>query len=93
MGRLLRGTDQAMLSAFWIAEPSPMAPYSAASEPMTMVVVEPVSPSGRRNWSPMIGNWLSAESSTCSDSSGFPWSTKPRIELASSSSGKTAKSA
>ena len=25
-GRLLRGTDQAMLAAFWIACPSPIAP-------------------------------------------------------------------
>ncbi len=46
LARLLRGTDQAMLAAFWLAWPRPIAPYRAASEPMTIAEVLPLRPSG-----------------------------------------------
>ena len=81
-----------MLRAFCTALPSPMAPYSAASDPITTAEVDPVNPSGARNWSPMIGSCDSAESSTCCWRSGSPASTKPRICVPSSSNGKIAKS-
>ena len=38
----------------------------------------------------MIGNVASAESSTCSWSSGLPWSTNPKSDVASTRSGKIA---
>ena len=41
----------------------------------------------------MIGNWLSVEFRISCCSSGLPCSTKPRIEVASSSSGKIATNA
>jgi hypothetical protein len=91
--RLLRGTDHAMLVAFCTAVPRPIAPYVAARAPTTTAAVEPVRPSGLRNWSPRTGNWLRAESSTRCWSSGSPCSRKPRIEVASSRSGKIAKRA
>ena len=92
-GRRLRGTDQATLVAFWIACPSPRAPYTAASDPSTTAVVEPVRPPGTPSSVLMIGNWESAESSTCCSSSGLPWSTTLRTDVPSSSSGKIAMNA
>ena len=38
----------------------------------------------------MIGNVASVESSTCSCRSGLPWSTNPKIEVASRRIGKIA---
>ena len=93
LGRLLRGTAQAVLREFWMAWPSPEAPNSAARVPTTTTVVEPCMPSGRPSWSPMIGNCARAELSTWSWSSGRSCRMKPRIEEASSSSGKIAMKA
>ena len=82
-----------MFVAFWIAWPSPSAPYSAAREPRTIAVVDPLSPPGTPSSDPMIGNWASAESSTCCSRSGLPWSTKASADVPSSSSGKIATNA
>ena len=60
---------------------------------MTTAPVEPSSPSGAASWSPMIGKLLSAELSTSSWRSGRPCRMKPRIDEASSSSGKIAMKA
>ena len=92
-GRELRGTAHAVFMTFWIACPSPRAPYVAARAPTTTATTDPCRPSGRPSWSPMIGNRASAEVSTASWSSGLPWRMKPKIEEASSSSGKIATNA
>ena len=92
-GRLLRGIAQAVAIRFWIAWPSPSAPYSAATVPTTTAPDEPRRPSGRPSCSPMIGNVLSAELSASSCRPGLPWRMKPKIDEASSSSGKIATNA
>ena len=92
-GRLLRGIAHAVAIRFWMAWPSPSAPYSAATVPTTTALVEPRRPSGRPSCSPMIGKVLSAELSAASWRSGLPCRKKPKIDEASSSSGKIATNA
>ena len=64
LSRLLRGTAQVTLTAFWAASPSPCTPYSAVSAPTTTADALPCRPWGAPSWVPTIGNWLSAELSS-----------------------------
>ena len=71
LGRLLRGTAQATLIAFWIG----LAQAERAVERGQRADDDadgrsPAGPRARPSWSPMIGNWLSAELSTSCCSSG-----------------------
>lgn len=86
-GRLLRGTAHTESIAFWMACPTPDPPYSAPRMPTTTAATPPLSFSGCANCSPMSGNWLTVDSTTCCWSSGRPTSTTPSAVVSRSSSG------
>ena len=91
--RLLRGIAQTTLMALCAAWPSPMMPYSAASEPTITAEALPWMPSGRPSWSPTIGNCASAEVRMSCWRCGCPCSTNPSTDDAISRIGKIATKA